>query len=144
MQQVTMQMEQISITSDEPANYVNVFNESLYSFSKMRNRLDLSDITLTCENRNIHAHKCVLAACSPYFQELFQKEKNKKISANFEDIKYDDLETVVKYVYEGKVTINPKNVRTFQKILKFLKLPIPADITNNSIINQKDSLPHGK
>lgn len=34
-------------------------------------RGDLVDVTLACDGRLLHAHKIVLAICSPYFQEIF-------------------------------------------------------------------------
>lgn len=33
---------------------------------------DLVDVTLTCEGRNIKAHKVILSACSPYFRNVFK------------------------------------------------------------------------
>lgn len=33
---------------------------------------DLVDVTLTCEGKNIKAHKVILSACSPYFRNVFK------------------------------------------------------------------------
>ena len=42
------------------------------AFESLRDDEDFVDITLACEGRQIKAHKMILSACSPYFQELLR------------------------------------------------------------------------
>lgn len=37
-------------------------------FSRLLQNSQMIDVTLISENREIHAHKIVLSACSPFFQ----------------------------------------------------------------------------
>lgn len=39
-------------------------------FSNLMQNDELIDVTLLAENNEIHAHKIVLSACSPYFQVI--------------------------------------------------------------------------
>lgn len=48
------------------------FQDNIASgFQNLYDRGDLVDVTLACDGKLLHAHKIVLAICSPYFQEIF-------------------------------------------------------------------------
>uniref|UniRef100_A0A1B0BEH6 BTB domain-containing protein n=1 Tax=Glossina palpalis gambiensis TaxID=67801 RepID=A0A1B0BEH6_9MUSC len=48
------------------------FQDNIASgFQNLYDRGDLVDVTLACDGKLLHAHKFVLAICSPYFQEIF-------------------------------------------------------------------------
>lgn len=74
----------------------------------------LCDVTLKAtDGDEIHAHKCVLASNSEYFEKMFTggfKETNQKIIC-IEDISYDILRSLIDYIYAGiLVTIDEENV----------------------------------
>lgn len=48
-------------------------------FSSLLQNDQLVDVTLLAENNEIHAHKIVLSACSPYFQVNIYPYKNTTI-----------------------------------------------------------------
>ena len=49
----------------------NNYHESLAdAFSSFLEREDFLDVSLACDDAVISAHKCVLSACSPFFQEI--------------------------------------------------------------------------
>lgn len=57
---------------DEYALCWNNFQETIATgFQNLYDRGDLVDVTLAVEGKLLHAHKIVLAICSPYFQEMF-------------------------------------------------------------------------
>ena len=39
------------------------------SFRELRDDKDFFDVTLACDDEQIHAHKVILSACSPFFQK---------------------------------------------------------------------------
>lgn len=41
-------------------------------YNKLRDNLDLIDITFACGGKKLGAHKLVLFACSPYFRDLLK------------------------------------------------------------------------
>ena len=51
------------------------FKESVNSaFGKLRGKKEFTDMTLVCEDgQQVEAHKVILAASSPFFQNLLQK-----------------------------------------------------------------------
>lgn len=64
------------------------------------------DVTISCQGRFLKAHKIVLGACSPYFQELFDTHEGTPhpiIIMNGYD--YDDIRSIVEFMYRGEVMV---------------------------------------
>ncbi|XP_026285222.1 protein bric-a-brac 2 isoform X2 [Frankliniella occidentalis] len=66
----------------------------------------LVDVTLACDGRSLRAHRAVLSACSTYFQELFQESSHPHPIVILKDVRYQELEALVKFMYHGEVTVN--------------------------------------
>ena len=45
------------------------WNDFQVSFGELRDDTDFTDVTLACEDQSIKAHKVVLSACSPFFND---------------------------------------------------------------------------
>lgn len=58
-------VEKYSVAWDGHANNCSV------SFTKLLQRMDMADVTLVANAVKIKAHRFVLSAISPYFDELF-------------------------------------------------------------------------
>ena len=56
----------------------NDFQENVNSvFAGLRKDIDFADVTLACQDgRQIEAHKIILAASSPFFQNLLKRNKH--------------------------------------------------------------------
>ena len=67
----------------------------------------LVDVTLSCNNGQLQAHKLVLAACSPYFASLFDKLANPfhYPVIVIKDMQFEDLKIIVDFMYRGQLTI---------------------------------------
>ncbi|CAL8124085.1 unnamed protein product [Orchesella dallaii] len=64
------------------------------------------DVTISCQGRFIKAHKIVLGACSPYFQELFDTHESTPhpiIIMNGYD--FEDIRSIVDFMYRGEVMV---------------------------------------
>ncbi|ODN01604.1 Protein bric-a-brac 2 [Orchesella cincta] len=64
------------------------------------------DVTISCQGRFLKAHKIVLGACSPYFQELFDSHESTPhpiIIMNGYD--FDDVRSIVEFMYRGEVMV---------------------------------------
>ena len=48
-----------------------------YAFVSLRNDVDFADVTLACEDgHQVKAHKVILAAASPFFQNILKKNQH--------------------------------------------------------------------
>ena len=90
-------------------------------------RQQFTDVTLIVESREIHCHRNVLAAMSPFFSTMFSCEFSEKyqkqISLPYIE-KFDIMSTVLKYMYTGDITFVPKedNILLLYLAANFLQL----------------------
>ncbi|XP_037919522.1 speckle-type POZ protein B-like isoform X4 [Hermetia illucens] len=76
----------------------------------------LTDITLRIDNEEIVAHKAILAAASPFFNNLFDDDfiKSKK---NVVDLQHrttpEIMSSIIDYIYSGKLTVKEKDLDLF-------------------------------
>lgn len=85
--------------NNHQGNLVSVFDNLLASESFV-------DVTLACEGNSIKAHKVVLSACSPYFEELFKNNPCQHPIVILQDVSHHDLKAVVEFMYKGEVNIS--------------------------------------
>lgn len=105
-------------------NHAGRMRESL---KLMRVNGDFVDVTLWCEKRSIRAHKCLLAAGSPYFEEVFKQDQSPQPIIVFKNMKYDDLLSVVTYIYEGAVTVSQGRWRSFMETAEMLLVDMDGE-----------------
>lgn len=93
------------------------------SFELFRNATYLHDVTLVSDDlKHIPAHKLALAACSQFFQNIFQRTKHSQPLICLDGINSVDLQHVLDYVYKGKVMINQEDLGRFFSVANKLKL----------------------
>ncbi|XP_060531134.1 broad-complex core protein isoforms 1/2/3/4/5-like [Cylas formicarius] len=86
------------------ANFIQIFIEH-------QNQESLVDVTLSCEGQYIKAHKLILAACSDYFQSVFQIHSN--VTQPFillNGIRFRDLKYILHFMYHGEVKVLDKDL----------------------------------
>merc|ERR1712136_413756 len=88
----------------------------------MLKRKILVDVTLSAEGKPYKVHKAVLSACSPYFEELFIDNTNSHLIIILKDVKAQDLESLIDYMYTGQVTIGQSELTEFLKTAESLKI----------------------
>ena len=85
----------------------NDFQENIGSYyQNLRKEADFHDVTLVCdEEYQIGAHKIILAACSPFFNNVIKKNKHSHPMIYIRGIKAKDLEALVDFAYNGEANI---------------------------------------
>ena len=103
------------------------FSENVkQSFTELKSNGDFFDVTLSCEDKEIKAHKLILSACSPFFRRLLLKRSLQQ--ANMHPIIYlwgmraDQLEAVVAFIYQGEVDVLEEQLDSFMLVAKDLQL----------------------
>ncbi|XP_062526663.1 protein bric-a-brac 1 isoform X2 [Bombyx mori] len=93
------------------------------------------DVTLACEGQKLKAHKLVLSACSPYFQELLTDNPcQHPIIIMNNDIKYCDLKAVVYYMYRGEINVSEDQIPALLKVAEALKIRGLTDVNASSTL----------
>lgn len=77
------------------------------NFAQMYKDGLLADVTLSCGDHQIQAHRLVLSACSPYFRNMFEKQANpyQYPIVNIDNVYFEDLKLVLEFMYKGEVVI---------------------------------------
>ena len=87
------------------------------AFVDLRTDSDFTNVTLACEDdHQIEAHKVVLAASSPVFQNLVKRNKHSHPLVYLRGLKTEDLLAVVDFLYYGETNIYQENLDTFLNI----------------------------
>ncbi|KAF7280301.1 hypothetical protein GWI33_006213 [Rhynchophorus ferrugineus] len=98
------------------SNLLAVFDELLQSES-------FTDVTLACDGGSpIKCHRMVLAACSPYFQNLFTELPCKHPVVVLKDVKYCEIKAILEYMYRGEVNVAQDQLAALLKVAEALKV----------------------
>ena len=102
----------------------NDFQENVNgTFENLRNSNDFVDVTLACEDgQQVEAHKVILAASSPFFQNLLKKSKHPHPLIFMRGVKSEDLSAILDFLYSGEANVNQENLESFLAIAEELKL----------------------
>ena len=93
------------------------------SFDGLRNDTNLSDVTLACEDgEQFEAHKVILAASSPFFQNLLRNNKQPHPMIYLKGVKSEDLVAIIDFLYCGEVNIFQENLEVFMLTAEELKI----------------------
>uniref|UniRef100_A0A224YTF3 Bric-A-brac n=1 Tax=Rhipicephalus zambeziensis TaxID=60191 RepID=A0A224YTF3_9ACAR len=85
----------------------NQHHGSLVSvYEELRSRDAFVDVTLVCEEGvSMKAHKLVLAACSPFFEALFERNPCAHPVVIMSQTREADLRTLLEFMYRGEVNV---------------------------------------
>ena len=79
----------------------NDFQENINNtFGSLRDNLDFIDITLACEDgEQVEAHKVILAASSPFFQDILKKNKHSHPLIYMRSVRSEHLVAILDFLY---------------------------------------------
>ncbi|XP_053327476.1 kelch-like protein 41 [Spea bombifrons] len=83
------------------------------------------DCYLKAGDKSLPCHRLILAACSPYFRELFLSEENeeKKKNVDLENVDPTVLESIIKYLYSADIELNDGNVQDIFALASRFQIP---------------------
>ncbi|XP_042858341.1 uncharacterized protein LOC122244484 isoform X2 [Penaeus japonicus] len=114
----TLTMAANSITVQWNAHY-----SALLQLLKSARREDwYCDATILCNGKYYSVHKFVLAACSDYFEEMFNRIKGRHPMVVMTDMKTARLEALLSYMYEGEVDIMQEDLAGFMETAEAWKV----------------------
>ncbi|KAG7501530.1 kelch 41 [Solea senegalensis] len=93
---------------------------------ELLNENKLIDCILKVGDRSIPCHRLILAACSPYFRELYFSEEGKeenKMEIVLENLDPNIIEVIVNYMYSAEIDINDDNVQDILAVANRFQIP---------------------
>lgn len=85
------------------------------------------DCTLKVGDRSFPCHRLIMAACSPYFREIFFTEDGKEVE-NTKEVVLDDvnpsiLDMIVQYLYSAEIDLTDDNVQDIIAVSNRFQIP---------------------
>ena len=127
----------------------NDFQENIsVAFRELRNDTDFFDVTLACStddgslknsglsdrdpggkprHKTVRAHKVILSACSVFFKDLLKSMNGGNTNQTqpliyLRGIKYEDLQSILDFMYYGEVNIEQEKLNTFLAVAEELRV----------------------
>ncbi|XP_074597074.1 longitudinals lacking protein-like isoform X2 [Brevipalpus obovatus] len=99
-------------------------------FELMFKEESLADVTLSCNDGSLRAHKMVLSACSSYFKKIFSEYINpyQYPVVIMKDMAFSDLRAIVEFIYRGEVFVPQEQLTSVLKSAQSLKVKGLSDI----------------
>ena len=98
-------------------------NNALSAFKNLREDIDFADVTLACaDGQQVTAHRVVLAASSPFFESLLQRNKHSHPLIYMRGVDFEVLEPIVDFLYRGEANVNQDNLDLFLAITEELQI----------------------
>lgn len=98
-------------------------NNSSTLFYEMYKSGKFVDVTLSCSSLQLKAHKIVLAACSPFFYQMFDKFSNSQHPiVVLKDTPASDLELILDFIYLGEIQVTQRRLLSLIKSAEGLKI----------------------
>ena len=120
----------------ENTNILNIkwkdFPENISSsLGSLRENQDFTDVTLACEDGfQVEAHKVILAASSPFFNDLLRRNDKNYAFIYMRGVMSIDIVNIIDFLYYGKVRVDHANLEHFLAIAKELRLDGLSDTDN--------------
>lgn len=97
-------------------------NHILCAFDTLLKTKSLVDVTLVCAESKIRAHKVVLSACSPFFQNVFAENPCKHPVIVLKDYSGWVVQAVVDFMYRGEISVPQKQLETLIQVGESLQI----------------------
>ena len=118
----------------------NDFKENINSaFGRLRDDKEFTDVTLACEDgQQMEAHKVILAASSPFFDNVLQKTKHPRPMIYFKGFQSQDLLAILDFLYFGEASVFQENLDSFLALAEELKLKGLTGQTASDVVDEKE------
>ena len=113
----------------------NDFKENVNSaFGRLRGDKEFTDVTLACEDgQQVEAHKVILAASSPFFEKILQKNKHPHPLIYLRGFQSQDLLAILDFLYFGEANVFQESLDSFLAIAEELRLKGLTGQTSNDL-----------
>ncbi|XP_028662172.1 kelch-like protein 41a [Erpetoichthys calabaricus] len=83
------------------------------------------DCILKVGDKSLPCHRLIMAACSPYFRELFfsEEDKESKKEVVLDNVDAKIMEAIVKYLYSAEIDLTDENVQDVFAVASRFQIP---------------------
>ena len=120
------------------------FRENIDSaFERLRYDKVFADVTLACEDgQQMDAHKVILAASSPIFEEILQKSKHPHPMIYLRGFQSKHIASILDFLYLGEANVFQVDLDSFLAIAEEIKLKGLTQKTSSEILEAQRKTQH--
>ena len=117
----------------------NDFKENVKSaFGRLRDDKEFTDVTLACgDGQQMQALEVILAASSPFFERILQRNKNPNALIYLRGFQWQDLLAILDFIYFGEANVYQENLDSFLAIAEELKLKGRTGQTSRQVVEKQ-------
>ena len=131
----------------------NTYHQTLLrGFDELRGDAHLCDVTLIAGTSKYPVHRSLLAACSPYFRQMFTKDAASSTICRSEGSKYtwfsesielrgissEGLRHIVEFIYTGRIPISMTTVQNILAVARHMQIQAVLDFCMEFLISAID------
>ena len=80
------------------------------------------DVTLVADDDQVKAHKVILSAASPFFQQLLLRNPHNHPLLYLRGTSKSDIQSLLDFIYSGETSVNQDDLETFMTLASSLKI----------------------
>ena len=109
------------------------------AFGRLRDDKEFTDVTLACEDgQQMEAHKVILAASSPFLDQVLQRNKHPHPLIFLKGFQSQDLLAILDFLYFGEANVYQENLDSFLAIAEDLKLKGLTGQTSSELMEEQE------
>ena len=118
----------------------NNFKENIsFAFGRLRDDKELTDVTLACEDgQHFEALKEILAASSPFFEQILQKSKHPHPLIYLRGYQSKIFAYLLDFLYSGEAKICEEELDIFLAIAEEIKLKVLTGQTKQDAFGEQE------
>lgn len=93
----------------------------------------LVDVTLMCNTHTLRVHRAVLAACSPYFETILQRQLGMYPLIVLKDMQFSVLKSLIEFMYCGETSVTEDNLSALLQAAKFFQVKGLSAMTKEAL-----------
>ena len=80
------------------------------------------DVTVACDDDQVHAHKVILSAASPFFRQIFLRNPHNHPLIYLRGTSKKHFQSLLNFIYSGETSVNQDDLETFMALANNLKI----------------------
>ena len=88
----------------------------------------------------MEAHKVILAASSPFFEKILQRNKHPRPLIYLRGFKSEDFVSILDFLYFGEANVYQENLDSFLAIADELKLKELTGQTSSDLVEEQEKV----
>jgi len=101
-------------------NWVDHEQVRASSLQSLWKQQDFLDVTIACDDDQIEAHKVVLSAASPFFQNILKRNPHSHPLLYLRGTTKKDMEAILEFIYSGTTKVIQEDLEHFIELAKSL------------------------